>query len=346
MPMFVDGETKHKVVVLGTRGAATRLLELRPREWNAEQWRRADGQGGPGEPRMDWASFHTAFQLGDANHRAYFFGHGIASHDLDRLGPETTSAIMKRADHLIVVLDDADAEIGEVALDVAGESAPAVTVVTFGASPGAIAHPVVALTEDTAAAWMRDFVLWLAAPRPEISADAISTIVSLNLARSHFATLVPPWEISFSPIWEPGPNGTAVRRAFLAPRSMRAHYFEGPALDLLHDPQLPAVITAMAREPDARHPLRELRSLYCDPDAPFVEVAPVWSQDIALLSLHLADAARRARVGVTVPQLLAREIRPDQSDALHAIESDFMDAMAEAPVEALLQATRDLARGR
>ena len=84
MPMIANGETMHKVVLLGPRGAATHLLEHRPREWKAEKWWRSDGQGEPGEPPMDGASFNESFTADGAKHRAYFFAHGISVDDFDR----------------------------------------------------------------------------------------------------------------------------------------------------------------------------------------------------------------------------------------------------------------------
>lgn len=171
----------------------------------------------------------------------------------------------------------------------------------------------------------------------------IGSIVSANLQRARLAELTEPWEILLSPVWEPGPTGAAVRRAVLAPRSMRAHYFEGAALDLLRSPDLGAVLAAMARREDARHPRVELKQLYCAPDAPFVEVSKVWTPELEVMSLLLADAARCARVGATVPQLLARGLAPEQSAALRQIEADYMAAMNDAPVDALVQAMAKLA---
>ena len=357
MPMLKDGETMHKVVLLGPRGAATHLLEHRPHEWMAENWKRADGQGEVGEPPMDWASFNEPFRVDGAPHRAYFFGHGIASADFERLGPQTKAAMFKRMDHLVLVLDGSERGglAGSIGDDL-GDTLPAITAVGIHGSSASAADlggrkvvPVTLLADAGIPAWMRDFLPRLAstlAPaeaQPAGSAAVIGSMVSANLERVQFAGLTEQWEILLSPIWEPGPTGAAVRRAFLAPRSMRAHYFEGAALEVLRSPNLGAIVAAMAQHADARHPIADLKDLYCDPEAPFVEVSKVWTSELGALSLLLADVARRARVGATVQQLLAHELSPEQSEALRGIEEDFMAAMGNAPVDLLLKATRDLA---
>lgn len=210
--------------------------------------------------------------------------------------------------------------------------------------------PVTLLADTDIAGWLRDFLPRLASaatparPQPGSSAEAVASIVSANLERVQLTALSDPWEILLSPIWERGPTGAAVRRAFLAPRSMRAHYFEGAAREVLQRSDLAAVMAAMAPRQDARHPIADLEALYCSPEAPIVEVAKVWTPELRALSLRLADAARRARVGATVEQLSTLELSPEQSEALARIESDFMTAMRDAPVDELVKALRDPTR--
>src|SRR6516225_6195729 len=102
MPIELNGETAHKVVVIGERGRPSHLLERRPSDWTIANWKRADDQGGPGEPVMDWASFDVGLEIEGTPHRVFFFGHGISRVDLVRLGPETKTAMFKRIDHLVV----------------------------------------------------------------------------------------------------------------------------------------------------------------------------------------------------------------------------------------------------
>jgi hypothetical protein len=189
-----------------------------------------------------------------------------------------------------------------------------------------------------------------AARAPDPERGPAQRIVAANLARVEFAALTAPWEITLSPIWERGPTGSTVRRGTLAPRAMRAHYFEGAALDLLRRPDLDAIVIAMAQRmnerPDPRHPPADLENLYCAAEAPFVEVSNTWTPELGALSLVIADAARRARVGATVEQIMAYELSPEQSDSLNALEDDFRMAVIEAPVDDLVEAMADPASDR
>jgi hypothetical protein len=358
MPMLKDGEVSHKVVLLGPRGAATHFLEHRPPDWKGEGWTRLDGQGEVGEPPIDWASFNEPFLVGGTKHRAYFFGHGLASEDFAQLGEQTKTAMFKRMDHLLLVLDGAapgfersiGGEVGDLpspisAVGIRGHAAGNVEI-------GGRTVAVTALSDGEVPGWLQDFLPLLAntRARPTVfekpTTDALTSIVTANLARFHFATLTEPWELLLSPIWEPGPDGNAVRRVFLAPRSMRAHYFEGAARELLLNPSLGAIVAAMAQPGNPPPPLADVKALYCEPEAPFLEVAKVWTPAHGALSLLAADAARRARVGATAQQLLVNAPSPEQSKALLDIEAEYQAALGSAPVDELVRATADLARSR
>ena len=129
-----------------------------------------------------------------------------------------------------------------------------------------------------------------------------------------------------------------MRRAFLAPRSMRAHYFEGAAAEVLRSPQIAAIVAAVAQRRDTLHPLTDLKGLYCDPEAPFVEVSKAWTSQLGGLSLLEPDVARRARAGATVAQLLAHDLLPGQSECLSRIEAEYMAEVATAPFDVLVKA--------
>lgn len=175
---------------------------------------------------------------------------------------------------------------------------------------------------------------------PDRIARLVELVVTTNLHDSNVASLSRGWDILISPVWEPGPNGRAIRRAVLLTRSMRAHYYEGDARLALTSPEIGRAIQSLAKRNDAQLPLGDLRNLYCDEEAPYVALEDEWSPEVGRISLLLADAARRARVGITLTELCDPE-----SDQHHGIakiisfEESYMAAMMTAPVDELLRLT-------
>ncbi len=362
MSAIIKGELGFKIVALGPRGAATRLFE-QSRAWTNEDWQRADGQGAPGEPVMDWASFNVGFTSDDTACRAFFFGTGVTRKEFRRLGPETKTAMFRGMDHLVIVLDQGEPNFADGLADAWSEleDTPNVTVVGLDGHPGgsvtlgARELAVTPLPEADIAWWFDTLLLRLLADEEANRLDeegdddddvkrlgeAISMIVAKNMERIQVMELEAPWQMLLSPIWEPGPNGTAVRRAFIAPASMREHYYEGPARELLQSAGLIDVVLALSEHGPSTD-LADLKALYCDAEAPFVQVADTWSDELGGLSLLLADIARRARAGVTARDMLDDTQTNAQTEALHAIETEYASALSRAPMRKLLKSMRPM----
>jgi len=170
-------------------------------------------------------------------------------------------------------------------------------------------------------------------------------MLALNVADYHFAGLSRGWELTLAPIWEMGPEGEVTRRVWLAPRDMRAHYYEGPARAFLDGPELgPVAFTVMERvlaDPDRLSALVEdLRTVYVEPDAPSKHLDVAWADAQGVLSYVLADIARKARIGMTAEEIVAsHDGRAAADTRLVQIEQAYFDRMASAPVEELLAAT-------
>jgi hypothetical protein len=120
--MLLNGEIAHKLVLLGARGAAAHVLRHLPEAWDAERWFAGEGLGEPGEPPIDVISFNVSLPHDEKHHRLFFFGHGIAEIDFITLGPETRTAMFKRMDHLIVVLDGGAPHFGSCLIGMIGEA--------------------------------------------------------------------------------------------------------------------------------------------------------------------------------------------------------------------------------
>src|SRR5437773_958368 len=138
---------------------------------------------------------------------------------------------------------------------------------------------------------------------------AARQILAINFASYHFAELTGGWQITLAPIWEPGPEGEVMRRAWLAPREMRAHYYVGRARTFLDGPELGRVALRLMEWTlsDGKRVAalrQELRALYVDEDAPCKPLDVEWSDVHGVLSYVLADIARKARVGMTPDEIV------------------------------------------
>jgi hypothetical protein len=175
---------------------------------------------------------------------------------------------------------------------------------------------------------------------PDDFGSLVQRITHTNLWDFEVAELSNDFCLVLSPIWEPASNGSwAIRRTTLMTNSMRAHYFESEARDLLNrDPdELAAAIAARAAIPTE---LGELRRLYVDDDAPYWELKVGWNPTVGATSLLLADAARHARVGATLEEWARGENEERYLSRLQAIEIAFMRTVSSAPVDELVEATK------
>jgi hypothetical protein len=170
--------------------------------------------------------------------------------------------------------------------------------------------------------------------------DIAKAIIADNLAHYHVCDLSDGWEIVLAPIWEPF-DGHAGRRASLQPRSMREHYFEGPARELLESEHIQYVVAAAFQSDDRIGQIvGELRALYCSDDAPYFPLDVAGEPTIAVVSAVIADAARKARVGMTAAEIIAdyNGTPSPKLEMLEMIEGAFMENVADAPVEELVAA--------
>jgi hypothetical protein len=177
---------------------------------------------------------------------------------------------------------------------------------------------------------------------------ATRRVVSINFEDFEVKTLTRGWEIVLGPLWEPDDEGGVARRAVLAPRSMRAHYFEGAARAFLEGPDAGRVafeVMSWLLEDGDRVALLadQLRGLYVDLDAPTRAIDVAWSDGHGVLTHVLADAARKVRVGMTPDEIVASHTAGAHFPAtreLERLEQEFIAAGAKAPVEELIAASK------
>jgi hypothetical protein len=189
--------------------------------------------------------------------------------------------------------------------------------------------------EGEGAQWLETFAAELEAFESAPRAEVIERVVSMNLKQVSIGRLEDSWELLLSPVWELGPDGNVVRRVFVAPSSMRAHYFEGAAAEALRHPRIADLVELIMSE---RRRLEGLHALYCDEDAPVLPVSTRWSREVAEVSLCLAEVARCARAGATIEAQLSGE-RPALK--LRELEAAYFGAVAKMPVR---QVVNDLSR--
>ena len=171
--------------------------------------------------------------------------------------------------------------------------------------------------------------------------DIARALVTNNFADYQVCELTRGWEIVLSPVWEPL-DGKSVRRACLQPRSMRAHYFEGPARALLES-EIGMIVTgaglSMASD-QLQQIVAEIQELYCPADAPYVVTDTVGDPSLAVVSAILADVARKARVGMTPQEIVA--CYEGESNAklveLAQVEAAVFEQARDAPVDELVAA--------
>lgn len=176
---------------------------------------------------------------------------------------------------------------------------------------------------------------------PESSLGEIARgIITANLANFHVCDLSDGWEIVLAPIWEPFDSHTG-RRASMQPRSMREHYYEGPARQLLESEHIIyCVAAALQNEERLGEIVPELRALYCSDEAPYFPLDTVGDPTFAVVSAVIADAARKARVGMTAAEIIA-DYNGNPSpklEMLEMLEGAFMENVADAPVDELVAA--------
>jgi hypothetical protein len=171
--------------------------------------------------------------------------------------------------------------------------------------------------------------------------ELIQALVTNNLADFKICELTRGWEIVLSPVWEPL-DGKAVRRACLQPRSMRNHYFEGPARAMIESEVGRMVIGAgltMAGE-ELPQIIGEMTELYCTPDAPYFVTDTDASTSLAVVSAVIADVARKARVGMTAKDIVAcyeGATHPKLVELAH-VEAALFAQANDAPVDELVAA--------
>jgi hypothetical protein len=167
----------------------------------------------------------------------------------------------------------------------------------------------------------------------------VRALVATNLRDFVLAELRADWDMILSPVWEDAPSGLAIRRVGVMPRSMRAHYLDGDARALLDSDDLVHVVAAtlVQMNRDARLAIRvfrELSDLYADAGAPYRILETPWQLSLGVLTAIIADAARKARVGMSPREII------DSHDSPHPALAPLEKAAraGTAPIEDLAAA--------
>ena len=173
--------------------------------------------------------------------------------------------------------------------------------------------------------------------------EIIQALVTNNVADYKICELTRGWEIVLSPVWEPV-AGKAVRRACLQPRSMRGHYFEGPARAMIESEVGRMVVGAGLSMGEEHLPqiIGEMTELYCTPDAPYLVTDTAASTGLAVVSAVIADVARKARVGMTAKDIVAcyEGATHPKLVELAQVEAEVFAKANDAPVEELVAALK------
>lgn len=173
-------------------------------------------------------------------------------------------------------------------------------------------------------------------PTDVIAADA-RRIVKTNLALAREPT-VPG--VGISPIWERQGSRAAVRASQL-PAEFARRYFTGGGLLVLRTPGVRTLVAElmpwMAEDPSsAAVALEDTREMWRSDDAPLRPLEPLYAGHFKLLSLMLADLARKADAGFDTLDWIAslglpvEEFRDDDDPSASEIEERMesrMDAM-------------------
>jgi len=169
-----------------------------------------------------------------------------------------------------------------------------------------------------------------------IVADA-RRIVEVNVALARELSVQ---GIGISPIWERHGSRAAVREAKL-PAAFASRYFAGGGLLVLGKPRVRTLVAElmpwMAEDPGgAAVALEDTRELWATEDAPLHPLESLYGGHFKLLSLMLADLARKADAGFDTLDWIAslglpvEEFRDDDDPS----ESEIQDRM-EARLDAM-----------
>jgi hypothetical protein len=157
-------------------------------------------------------------------------------------------------------------------------------------------------------------------------------ILSENLARPMLEELSESTRLFVSPIWEPEAEGTrATRRACVLPKAFEGHYYAGATRSFLEErgPELAASLFAslLSSPVDALTAVRQVRALYQHEQAPSLPIELGYEAPMNLLSLVLAEIARRHRAGLDEVSIVASF---DTSEELSEELSERIDEQLEA----------------
>ncbi len=146
--------------------------------------------------------------------------------------------------------------------------------------------------------------------------------------------------IGFSPIWERQGSRAAVRAAMLPPE-FAGRYFTGGGLVVIGKPSVRTLVAElmpwMAEDPGgAVIALEDTHEVWTSDEAPLRPLEPLYAGHFKLLSLMLADIARKADAGLDTLDWIAslglpvEEFRDDDDPTVAEIEARMearMDAM-------------------
>jgi hypothetical protein len=201
------------------------------------------------------------------------------------------------------------------------------------------------LTDDDARALLGLPMAYVLPATAVLVADA-RRIVDTNVALAH------EQGIGISPIWERQGSRAAVRAAVL-PAEFASRYFAGGGLVVLGKPSVRTLVAElmpwMAQDPSgAAVALEDTLEVWTSEDAPLRPLEALYAGHFKLLSLMLADIARKADAGLDTLDWIAslglpvEEFRDDDDPPASEIEErtearmDAMWAQEDAWLEASL----------
>ena len=141
--------------------------------------------------------------------------------------------------------------------------------------------------------------------------------------------------ILVSPIWEDN-QGQASLRAALVPAGVRARYFEGPGLASLRDATVLEMVTdvvpmLLESPAAAARALETTHQLWISEDAPIRGLQMPYKGHFKILTLLLADLARKVSAGFTELEWLASV----------GVLGAFHDPAQDPPIEQVTASTRE-----
>lgn len=195
-------------------------------------------------------------------------------------------------------------------------------------------------TDDDARALLGLPMAYMLPATPVLVAEA-RRIVETNLALARELSLGDnPGALAFSPVWERKGSHAAVRATALPPEFARRYFTGGGAL-VLGKAGVRTLVAElmpwMAGDPGgAAVALEDTLEVWTSDDAPVRPLESPWGGHYKLLSLMLADIARKADAGLDTLQWIAslglpvEEFRDDDdpsADEIHARMETLVDAM-------------------